>query len=148
MRKYIDLEDFDANLTVAQLKEALSQEEAVNKLKEKKEIEDVKSEFENIYLKEIKKCPVFGETLNAYYLKKCVRNERTTEWSLIYYFKGEKVSFSKRNINKRDFNPDRSGESFSEKDLRKMSVITKEEYDKYIWHYNEISKQLKNLIKL
>ncbi len=148
MRKYIDLEDFDANLTVAQLKEALAQEEAVNKLKEKKEIEDVKSEFENIYLKEIEKCPIFGETLNAYYLKKYVRNERTTEWSLIYYFKGEKVSFSKRNINKRDFNPDRSGESFSEKDLRKMSVITKEEYDKYIWHYNEISKQLKNLIKL
>ena len=81
-------------------------------------------------------------------MKDYTRSERTTDWNLIYYFEGTKISFSSGRTNKRNFNPERCGESFGEKELRQMTVITKEEYDKYNWHYNEISKKLTDLIRL
>ena len=91
---------------------------------------------------------LFGKTLNIYSLKNYIRSERTTDWDLIYYFEGSEIAFSKRGISKRDFNPERCVDSFDEKELRKMTIITKEEYDKYKWHYNEISKKLTDLIRL
>lgn len=147
MKKYIDLEKFNDKLTIAQLKKAIEQDEISAKQKETEELEAIKSEFENTYLKYIDEDSFFGKTLNVYCLKDYVRSDRTTDWSLIYYFEGTKISFSQRDIHKADFNPSRCGNSFSGEDLRSMSVITKEEYDGYVWHYNQISKQLEDLIR-
>lgn len=116
------------------------------KQKETEEITKVKEGFENTYFKETVDCPLFGKTLKVYHLKNYVRSERTTDWELIYYFQGSKVSFSKRDINKRDFNPDRCGDGFGKEDLEQMSIITKEDYESYIQKYNQISKQLEGLI--
>jgi len=138
---------YDESLTIAQLKEAIELEQKSAKQKETEEINTIKNDFSNTYLKEIEECSLFGKTLNIYYLKDYVRSERTTDWNLIYYFSGTKLSFSKGRINKRDFNPERCGESFSEKELRQMIVITEEEFNKYNWHYDEISKKLNDLIR-
>lgn len=137
---------YDENLTVAQLREAVELEQKSAKQKETEEINTIKNDFSNTYLKELDEHSFFGKTLNIYCLKDYVRSERTTDWNLVYYFEGVKISFSKRDIHKGDFNPNSCSNSFSEEDLRNMTVITLEEYNQYNWHYNEISKRLNNLI--
>ena len=139
---------YDETLTIAQLKKAIELEQIEAKQKETEEINIVKEDFSNTYLKVIDENNIFGKTLNIYNLKNYVRSERDTDWNLNYYFEGTKISFSSGRTNKRNFNPERCGDSFGEKELRQMTVITKEEYDKYNWHYNEISKKLDDLIRL
>ena len=147
MSKILDyISKYSENLTIAQLKEAIELEQISAKQKEIEEINTIKQDFSNIYLKELDTTDIFGKTLNIYYLKDYVRSERTTDWNLVYNFEGSKISFSERFINKRDFNPKDCNNSFSEEDLRGMTVITLEEYNQYNWQYNEISKKLNDLI--
>ena len=138
---------YDETLTIAQLRNAIKEEENRTKQKETEEINSVIEDFSNTYLKIIDEDNIFGKTLHIYNLKNYVRSERDTDWNLNYYFEGSKLDFSERNLGRRDFNPKRCGDSFSEKELRQMTVITKEEYDKYNWHYNYISSKLNDLIK-
>ena len=138
---------YDENLTIAQLKEAIELEQISTKQKETEEINTIKNDFSNTYLKELDEHSLFGKTLNVYCLKDYVRSERTTDWDLVYYFEGAKISFSERDIYRGDFNPDSCSNSFSEEDLRNMAVITLEEYNQYNWQYNEISKKLNDLIR-
>ena len=142
------LEQFDDNVTVGQAVSKLKQEELLAKQKETEEINKVKEDFSNTYLKELDEHPLFGRTLNIYHLKDYVRSERTTDWSLIYYFEGSKTSFSERDIHRVDFNPDRCGNSFSVEELREMKVISREEYNAYNNHYSYIKTKLTDLIKL
>ena len=144
--KYIS--KYDETLTIAQLKKAIGLEQISAKQKETEKINTIKNDFSNTYLKELYEHSLFGKTLNIYCLKDYVRSERTTDWNLVYYFEGAKISFSKREIHKGDFNPNSCSNSFNKEELRQMTVITKEEYDKYNWHYNEISKKLDDLIRL
>lgn len=147
MKKFIDLSQYDEKYTIAQLKKAIEADEISAKQKETEEIERVKKEFSNTYLKQKVNCTLFGETLKVYHLKEYVRSERTTDWELIYYFEGTKMSFSKRDISKRDFNTDRVDNHLSEKDLKEMEVISKTEYVDYIQHYEQITERLENIIK-
>lgn len=59
---------------------------------------------------------------------------------------GLKYLFQKRGVSKRAFKPDLCGDSFNEKELRQMKIITKEEYNKYNWEYEGIIKKLNHLI--
>ena len=149
MSRVLDyIRKYDETLTIAQLKNAIKEEEILAKQKETEEINSVKEDFSNTYLKVIDEDNIFGKTLNIYNFKNYVRSERTTDWDLIYYFEGSRIDFSKGDLGMRDFNPELCGDSFGEKELRQMTTITKEEYDKYKWHYNEISKKLTDLIRL
>lgn len=146
MKKYIDLSKYDENQTIAQLKKAIEADEISAKQKENEEIEKVKKQFSNVYLKEKVEHTLFGETLKVYHLKEYVRSEKTTDWELIYYFEGSKMSFSLRDIYKAEFNTDRSGNSFSAKELEEMTVISKTEYVDYVQHYEQITERLSNLV--
>lgn len=137
---------YDENLTITQLREAIKQEEISAKQKETEEIDKVKKDFSNTYLKKLDEHPLFGKTLNIYHLKNYVRSERTTDWSLIYYFEGSKTSFSERDIHRGDFNPDICGNSFSAEELRGMTKISSYEYKKYKAKYSELTNELKNLM--
>lgn len=145
MKKYIDLEDFDNRLTVGELKIYVAQEEEIKKLKEKKEIESIKTEFENTYLKYIDNDSIFGKELVVIKLENLVKKERTTDWNLTYYFEGSKISFSDKFFNFRTFDVDRCGDSFSEKDLKEMEKISYEEYLVYKTKYESIESQIKDL---
>lgn len=147
MSRILDyIANYDDNLTIAQLKEAIKLKQIEVKEKETEEIERVKNTFSNVFVKELEDDTVFGKTLNIYKIKNFVREERTQEWDFIYYFKGDKISFSERNLSKRIFNPNRCGDSFTEKRLNKMIVISKEEYLKYEWEYEQLIKKLTYLI--
>lgn len=137
------LEEFDDNVTVGQAISKLKQDEISAKQKETEEIDKVKEDFSNTYLKELDEHSLFGRTLNIYHLKDYVRSERTTDWSLIYYFEGSKISFSKGDIHRGDF----CSNSFSEEDLRDMTKITKEEFEEYyVKNYCEIEDKLNNIV--
>ena len=137
---------YDESLTIAQLKKSIELEQLSALKRETEEVNNIIVDFTDVYLKEIDEDSIFGKTLNIYYIKDFVKKERTDRWDLIYYFEGTKISFSKRDVSKRAFNPDLCGDSFNEKELRQMKIITKEEYNKYNWEYEGIIKKLNHLI--
>lgn len=147
MKKYIDLSNYDEKQTIAQLKQLIEADEISAKKIETEEIERVKEDFKDVYLKRIYDCDLFGTTLNVYSLKDFVRYERCDDWSLTYYFEGEKISFSKRDFSKIHFNTNRCENSFSEKELREMTAITKTAYIDYVQHYKQIKERLNRLVK-
>jgi hypothetical protein len=138
---------YDENLTIAQLKKAIEADKAIEKEKEKEEIDRVKKTFYNIYLKETEDCRLFGKTLNVYHIVEIVDSGRCEDWSLFYHVAGTKISFSKNDIRHRRFNPERVDDTFSEKDLTSMTQITKEEFNSYEKQYIEISTILNSLIE-
>ena len=139
---------YDETLTIAQLKEAIELEQISAKQKETEEIGTVKKDFKDIYLKRIYDCDLFGETLQLFHILEITDTHKTTDYKTVYEYKGSKLSFERNGIAYQTIYGDDVYYSFSEEDLRQMTVITKEEYNKYNWHYNEISKKLDDLIRL
>ena len=137
---------YDENLTIAQLKKAIKAQEELKEKKETEEIERVKNTYQNKYLMHLEDDGIFGKTLSVYSFRNLVRKERNTDWTFIYYFEGEIISFSLLFFNHRVFNTDRSDNSFSEKDLNKMQFINEEKFKQYLYEYNKINKKLNNLI--
>jgi hypothetical protein len=147
MKTCIDLSKYGDNLTIAQLKKAIEQDEILKKERETEEINTIKNEFENTYLKRLDKNSLFGKELEVFELRELIRHERTTEWNLVYYFEGRKTSFSNRHLFDVEFDTNRCENSFSTKDLRGMLKISKEEYQEYLDKYSRISTELKEIIK-
>lgn len=138
---------YDSNLTVKQVLELIEQEQSELERKELEELEEIKSRFENKYVKFLEPNSVFGDQLQVYRLKDLVRSERTFDWDFVYYFNGTRISFSKNEIFKRDFNPSRTGNSFSVEDLNNMTVITEQEFNEYLEIHKDISTKLQKLVK-
>ena len=148
MSRLLDkLKEYDESYTVADLIKELEEDENSAKEKEKQEIEKVKSEFENTYLKYLDKKSLYGIELIIVELKNFVRKERTTDWSLTYYFEGSEMSFSKRSFYYNTFNPKNCSNSFSAEKLREMKKITKEEYEEYRKAYLNLETDLIHLIQ-
>jgi hypothetical protein len=137
---------YDQNLTIAQLREAIENDRRIAEQKEVDDFNQIKKEFANTYLKVIDKERLFGKTLNVYHIKEVTRTERCTDWSLVYYVKGSKLSFSERDIFYRTFKPDTTHDSFSKDDLKEMTKITKEEYDEYMKQYSVITAMLTEIV--
>ena len=137
---------YDENLTIAQLKQAIELDKRIADQKEIDDVNQIKQEFANTYLKVIDEERMFGKTLNVYHIKEIVRTERCSDWSLIYYAKGSKISFSEREAYSRAFKPNTTHDSFSKEELREMTKITKQEYDEYIHQYSTIKTMLTNIV--
>lgn len=140
------LEKYDENLTIAKLKEAIQVAKAVEDQKEKDDLNQIKQEFANTYLKIVDEEHMFGKTLNVYHIEKITRTERSTDWSLYYHVKGTKVSFSERDTYCRTLNPKKDSFGFSEEELKEMTKITKQEYDEYMHQYSTIKTMLTNIV--
>lgn len=140
------LKEYDNSVTVGELIQKLEQEEQISAEKELKEEENIKAKFENKYYKYLDEQSIFGVELEIYKFESLVRKERNTDWEFIYFFNGSKISFSERDVFMRDFNPDRSGNNFSAKDLEEMIEITEEQYNQYLEKYNRISDELKEIV--
>ena len=141
------LKEYDESYTVADLIKELEKDENSAKEKEAQEIEKVKYEFENTYLKYLDKKSLYGTELIVLELKNFVRKERTTDWNFTYYFEGSEMSFSKRSFYCNTFNPKNCYSSFSAEKLRGMEKITKEEYEKYRTAYLNLEADLIHLIE-
>jgi hypothetical protein len=137
---------YDQNLTIAQLREAIENDRRIAEQKEVDDFNQIKEEFVDTYLKVIDKEHMFGKTLNVYHIEEITRTERCTDWSLVYYAKGSKLSFSERDIFYRTFKPNTTHNSFSKEDLKEMTKITKEEYDEYMNQYSVITAMLTEIV--
>lgn len=141
------LEQFDDNVTVGQAISKLKQDEISAQQKETEEIDKVKKDFKNVYLKRIYDCDLFGETLQVFHIEEIIGHTMCEDFSLSYFVKGSKMSFSPQDINFRKLQ-ENTTDTFSEEELRQMTKITVYEYKKYKAKYNGLTNELKNLIKL
>jgi len=138
---------YDENLTIAELKKAIESDKRIAEEKEIDNLNQIKQEFANTYLKFLDEGYVLGKTLNIYHIKEIVRTERCTDWSLVYYAKGSKTSFSEREAYSRAFKPNTTHDSFSEEELKEMTKITKQEYDEYVHQHATIKTMLSEIVK-
>lgn len=137
---------YDENLTIAQFKKAIEADKRIADQKEIDDLNQIKQEFANTYLKIIDSESMFGKTLNIYHIEKIVRTERCSDWSLYYYVKGNKLSFSERDTYCRTLNPKKDRFGFSEEELRDMTKITEQEYDEYMHQYSRIKTMLTEIV--
>jgi hypothetical protein len=138
---------YDENLTIAQFKKAIEADKRIADQKEIDDLNQLKEEFANTYLKIIDEEHMFGKTLNVYHIEKITRTERSTDWSLYYHVKGTKVSFSERDTYCRALNSKKDSFGFSEEELREMTKITEQEYDEYVHQYATIKTMLTEIVK-
>jgi hypothetical protein len=142
-RKLDFLSKYDENLTIAQLKQAVVEEERKSAEKEQEEIQEVKDDFQKRYFRYLDEDSIFGgRELNIFEFKTLKSFEKSIDWEFIYYFNGKKISFSDREL----YLIDVSHLPFTAKKLRKMTEITKEEYNQYLWKYNRITTELKSIM--
>lgn len=147
MSRILDyISKYDENLTIAQLKKAIESDKRIADQKEIDDFNEIKQEFANTYLKFLDEEYVLGKTLKIYHIKEIVRTERCTDWSLVYYARGSKTSFSEREAYSRVFKPNTTYDSFSEEELREMTKITKQEYDEYMHQYSTIKTMLTEIV--
>ena len=147
-RKLDFLAKYDENLTITQLKQAVVEEERKSAEKEQQEIQEIKKEFENTYVKYIDEDGLFGETLNVIQFKDFDRKDLDESYTSVYTIEAEVLCFSKRDFYKKKIRKGWCDGSFSAEELRKMTKITKEEYQEYLNKYNNLTKELKTIINL
>ena len=144
-RKLDFLAKYDENLTIAQLKQAVIEEDKKSAEKEQQEIQEVKDDFQGSYFKYLDEQPLFGDVELVIFKFDTLKSfERSVDWDFIYYFNGNTISFSDREL----YSIDVFHLPFSAEELRKMTKITKEEYQEYLNKYNNLTKELKTIINL
>jgi hypothetical protein len=141
------LEKYDKDLTVQELIEKLKSEQDQIKQEEQTRFDSYRTKYKESYLKEIDEDSIFGKTLNVYYIMRLEGTGKNTDWGTFYYISGNELSFSLKDINFRGLNPQRVQDTFTEKQLDSMQIITKEEYKEYESKYYQITKELKNIIE-
>jgi hypothetical protein len=137
---------YDENLTIAQLKKAIESDKRIADQKEIDDLNQLKQEFANTYLKIVDEEHIFGKTLNIYHIKEITSTERCTDWSLIYHVKGTKLSFSERDSYCRTLNPNKDRLGFYEEELKEMIKITKDEFKEYMNKHSVIKSMLTEIL--
>lgn len=147
MRIIEQLSKYDDNLTLSKVKTLILEEQQKEKQKEEDEFQEIKDKFNNTYLKVIDNDGLFGKTVKIYQIQEIIRRERTTDWNFIYYFKGNKISFSKRDINFIKIKGNTTHWSFSKQELEDAEIINNSQYNLYLNQYQEIENNLKNILE-
>lgn len=116
--------------------------------KQVKEEEDKTiKEFKNIYLKVFTSDGgLFGDELEIFYITTIEPECYNTDYIRMYKCKGLRTSFNDLNVSKRGLGGN-VHDLKSEKELRGMTVIAKEEYDKYEEKYQSFKDLLKDIVK-
>jgi hypothetical protein len=147
MRIIEQLSKYDENLTLNKVKALILEEQQKENQKEENEFQEIKNKFNNTYLKIINNDGLFGKTVEIYQIEEIIRRERTTDWTFVYYFKGNKISFSKQNINFINIKGNKTHWSFSKEELEKAENIIELEYNLYLKQYQKLEDELKNILE-
>jgi hypothetical protein len=136
-----DLDKYDQNLTVGQLREKLELEYSEQKELEKVAFHRIKEEYSGRYFKTYEN--VFDKAAVIIKIDDVVGFHRDTEWDLYYEPLGTKISFSE--MMGVSVNHEFKG-SFMEEELASMQEISLKQYDEYLKLYNDILTQIKSTI--
>lgn len=142
-----DLSKYDSNLTVADVIKCIEDEEKLLEKKVKKEVEDIKSKFENKYFKYTDNEGYFGKSLNVVHFKDFDRRDLNESFKPVYVITGSIICFCERELFIRDIRAGWCDKFFSAEDLQQLIEITEKEYNEYLNEYNRITGELKELIK-
>lgn len=145
MRIIEQLSKYNDNLTLSQVKSLILEEHQKEKQREERGFQEIKNKFNNTYIKRIND-GLLGKTIEIFQIKEIIRRERTTDWDWSYYFKGNKIVFSKRDINYININGNLTHWTFSKEELDNAEIISESQYISYLKQYKEIEEKLKNLI--
>lgn len=105
------------------------------------------NDFKDVYLKVFTNDGgLFGDELEVYHILMIDTECYTTEYNRMYKCVGSRISFNNLNVHKRDLTSN-AHDLFSEEELRKMTVITKEEHNEYELKYKAFQTLLKGIIK-
>lgn len=137
---------YDEKLTIAQLREAIEADKVIADKKEADDFNQMKEQFNRTYLKSIEEDTLFGKILSIFYIEKIVSTERCTDWTRIYHVKGDKITFSEREIWSRELKHESTYDTFSKKELEEMTKITEQEYDGYKRQYEEVKAVLTDIV--
>lgn len=147
MSRLLDkLGEYSDDLTIGELKNHLMSARDKAKLEEEREINKVKTDFNGTYLKTFED-GIFGKTLEVIHIEEITNQTKNTDWEFCYYVRGEVIRFNSREVFFKVFDEHKVFDTFTEKQLRNMLVITKEEYDTYIKTYDRIRGELIELVK-
>lgn len=141
------LEKQDQDLKIKELIQIIESEQEKLHEKESNQIEEYRNKYKGCYLKEIDNDSIFGKTLNVYYIMRLEGTGKTESYETFYHISGNRLRISPGDINFRGLNPTSASDSFTEKQLDSMEIITREEYEEYVREYYDISKKLKSLIE-
>lgn len=141
------LNKYDSSLTLAELIEKLETEQKEAIIKEEEDFHKIRHEYKNTYFKIIDEHSLFGDTLRVYYIEDIVNKAKNTDWEDMYYIKGTRISFSKRDVHLINKSGKDVNDSLSIKELKNMEEITSVEFYKYLDEYHKILEKLSNLLK-
>lgn len=138
-----ELDKYDENLTIGELKKQLIDSADKEKLKKDTEFQTVKDKYKNSYLKRKEENFFWGESLEVFYIGEIIERVFNEDYSPLYRPKGFIISFSKRNFNLREIGTDH----FSAKQLEEMTIIKEDEYRYYRDIYSELEMELSKLLE-
>jgi len=141
------LEEYDKDLTICELVSKLKTEQIEKEQNKLDTINLYRNKYKNVYLREVDEDSIFGRTVNVYYIMRLEGTGMNDRWETFYHVSGNILSFSRRDINFRGLDPQRVDNTFTGKELDRMDIITKKEYNKYLKKYNKIVEELKSIIE-
>lgn len=148
MSRFLEkLKEYPSDLTLSELIVKLEEVNKEELDKEEKLFESIKLKYKNSYLKRFNDKSIFGKTLEVFNIIEITDKSRTTDWKFVYFVKGTRISFCKRDLYINDLKGNRVDETFTQKQLSEMTKISEIEYMEYLKEFNNITNRLKSLIK-
>lgn len=120
-----ELQAYDENLTVKEVISQIGEKEAQESI--------ICQKYKNSCLKMTDDCPYFGSTIQVFKIEKL----EIIKGSYVLY--GEAISIRKESM----YKTNTTSYEFSAEQLEEMEVITKEEYQRYVYYHKSITVQLK-----
>lgn len=148
MRTIINIETLknNSNLTVAELLTKIEEADAAEVKLEEDAKNKIKEEFEGAYLKVIDHHGLFGKTLKIYHVKAIPDTTRCTDWTIQYFVNGTYLWFAETEMNVIEMKGSNTQYTFSEKEFRAMTVISKDDFDGYMFTFEQLKATLTNII--
>lgn len=123
-----ELQAYDENLTVKEVISQIGEKEAQESI--------ICQKYKNSYLKMTDDCPYFGSTIQVFKIEKL----EIIKGSYVLY--GEAISLREESM----YKTNTTSYEFSAEQLEEMEVITKEEYQRYVYYHKSITVQLRVLM--
>lgn len=139
------LKEMDGNMTIREL--VLSIEKKNKEEKDKSELirKTVIDHYTGKYIVFKDKLNLFGDGFQIIKIRSVKPVGYNTDFEELYGLVGTKLRFSTRDLAKYETSASVS-DSFTYSDLQGAKIISKEEYQVYLSHYNDITKKLNELV--
>ena len=139
------LNNYDENLTLLQIKNIINNEKEEKERAEGRKLEEIRKKFNNSYIKIEKICDTYGKSINIYHIKDITDMGERTYYKNNFFWRGNKIFFSKNIFNFIKVKENLTHFILSESDLINGEIIDQSDYNLYLKKYKKLNKILKNI---